>query len=743
MNAEKINKINKWLLVIFLAIQPILELIITWSKNGKFIIGGMSLGTVIRYFLLAIIVMLAILNNLKRKSTKIFIVTMIVYGGYTICQFINIRNFDIMLLGTSINKGIIANVMYISKYIIPVCVVYLVYILNFRYKELKIVTIVAIMTVSLIIIVTNLAGIDFVSYSFEDNTKVAANIIKWFDSSYEYTDWRMLTSRGLFSSGNELSAFFILLLPLTLCIALKEKKDIYFIVPFLQMLAMLLISTRISVYGSILVLIASILMYIVYMLFNKKIVKDKCIMIVVLVVLYGIFFTFSPFKNRIKVGDGGVNKYVNEEKKVPTLELSEFDNTEDRIFIKENFQKELIPYDMIDRVYSYLEHTDFWVHIIKDVNIEERNNSRKLKTFILSDIKENKNGRLDNWVGIGEMPIYPERDYVTQYYCLGIIGILIFLIPFMVVLIISGCNELIRLLKKKMDILQISFLISLMLIFVTAYLAGHALEPVFINSFIGLITGMMVSNLYKRNREKIDETGIEKYISKVYSNGKENFLKELENKVDTNEKTFIVTANPETLMIANENEEFDKCLCNKNVTIVPDGIGVIKGANLFNYDLKETITGVELSKYLFKLADEKSKSIYLFGAKKEVIEKMVDVLKKDYPNANIVGYEDGYVEDKQKVFEKIKELKPDIILVALGIPHQENLIYNNIENFDKGIFMGVGGSFDVLSGTKKRAPNFFVKTHLEWLYRITVEPKRLKRFFKSNIKYIFKIIQER
>ena len=57
--------------------------------------------------------------------------------------------------------------------------------------------------------------------------------------------------------------------------------------------------------------------------------------------------------------------------------------------------------------------------------------------------------------------------------------------------------------------------------------------------------------------------------------------------------------------------------------------------------------------------------------------------------------------------------------------------------------MGVGGSFDVLSGMKKRAPEFFVRTHTEWLYRITVEPKRLKRFFNSNIKYVFKIIQER
>lgn len=89
--------------------------------------------------------------------------------------------------------------------------------------------------------------------------------------------------------------------------------------------------------------------------------------------------------------------------------------------------------------------------------------------------------------------------------------------------------------------------------------------------------------------------------------------------------------------------------------------------------------------------------------------------------------------------EEIKKLKPDVTLLALGIPKQELLIYNNLKDFEKGIFIGVGGSFDVLSGMKKRAPKIFIKLKLEWLYRITREPKRLKRFYKSNIKYLKKL----
>ena len=132
----------------------------------------------------------------------------------------------------------------------------------------------------------------------------------------------------------------------------------------------------------------------------------------------------------------------------------------------------------------------------------------------------------------------------------------------------------------------------------------------------------------------------------------------------------------------------------------------------------------------------------MLGAKKEVVEKLVSVIESNYPEAIVCGYENGYVEDKQAAFDKIVSLKPDVVLVALGIPHQELLIYDNLKKFDKGIFVGVGGSFDVLSGTKKRAPKLFRKLHIEWLYRLLKEPKRIKRFFNSNFKYIFKLKKE-
>lgn len=229
------------------------------------------------------------------------------------------------------------------------------------------------------------------------------------------------------------------------------------------------------------------------------------------------------------------------------------------------------------------------------------------------------------------------------------------------------------------------------------------------------------------------------YIEKTYRGTKDEFLKEVKENLLNEKKTFIVTANPETFMKANKNLEFDKILNDKGTTIVADGIGVVKGAKILNINIKERIPGVEISYSILEYANEHNKSLYLFGASKEVIELTVKKIKDLYPNIDLLGYSNGYVRDKDLVFENIKSLSPDITLVALGVPTQELLIGKHIEDFSKGIFIGVGGTFDVISETVKRAPKIFQKLNIEWLYRIAGDRKRMKRFYDSNVKFIFEL----
>jgi len=232
---------------------------------------------------------------------------------------------------------------------------------------------------------------------------------------------------------------------------------------------------------------------------------------------------------------------------------------------------------------------------------------------------------------------------------------------------------------------------------------------------------------------------MKKLLNRLYNKSVEEFNKLLKKKLEKNEKTFVVTANPETFMLYEEDAELKELLDDKETIIVPDGIGIVKASKMIGYPVKERITGIDIAVELLNYGNELKKDIYLFGAKQEVIDSMIEVLKRDYPGLNIVGVSNGYEKDKDKIFQKISKCKPDIVLVALGIPLQEKLIYKHFDKFDKGIFVGVGGSFDVISGHKKRAPKILIDLNLEWLYRILKEPKRIKRFYNSNIKFMFKV----
>ena len=232
---------------------------------------------------------------------------------------------------------------------------------------------------------------------------------------------------------------------------------------------------------------------------------------------------------------------------------------------------------------------------------------------------------------------------------------------------------------------------------------------------------------------------MKEYLKKLYNKEKNKYFKLLENDLKHEHKRFIITVNPETLMLSEKDNELKEILDSKEFSFVPDGIAVIKAARKVGISISERITGIDIAEYLLKLANKNKYSIYLYGAKEEVIESLISKIKKEYNNISIVGYSNGYVENKNKVMEEILKLKPDICMVALGIPHQEKIIYKYINKFKKGIFIGVGGSFDVLSGYKKRAPKIFIKLNIEWLYRIVKEPKRLKRFWNNNIKFLFKI----
>ena len=230
-----------------------------------------------------------------------------------------------------------------------------------------------------------------------------------------------------------------------------------------------------------------------------------------------------------------------------------------------------------------------------------------------------------------------------------------------------------------------------------------------------------------------------KFFEKLYKGKCVDFLAIVRNNLINDQKMFIVTANPEAFMFGESDEEVGRLLLDKDTTVVADGIGIVKGGQKIGIEIAERIPGIDIAEKLLEYGSELKKSVYFLGAKQEVIDALCDVVKNKYPGLEVVGAVNGYTPDKDAVFDDIKAKQPDIVLVALGIPAQEKLIYRHLRDFNKGIFVGVGGSFDVISGTKSRAPSIFIRLNLEWLYRLMKEPARIKRFYNSNVKFLLKL----
>jgi len=146
---------------------------------------------------------------------------------------------------------------------------------------------------------------------------------------------------------------------------------------------------------------------------------------------------------------------------------------------------------------------------------------------------------------------------------------------------------------------------------------------------------------------------------------------------------------------------------------------------------------------LLEIANKFNQKVYFYGAKEEILEKMIEKIKVEYSNINIVGYSNGYInDDNNEITNDIINLKPDYIFVAKGAPLQDKWIDKVIQKVDSGLFMGVGGSFDVLSGNVKRAPKIWQKLNLEWLYRIAGDPKRWKRSMELP-KFVIEVLKLR
>ncbi len=205
-------------------------------------------------------------------------------------------------------------------------------------------------------------------------------------------------------------------------------------------------------------------------------------------------------------------------------------------------------------------------------------------------------------------------------------------------------------------------------------------------------------------------------------------IKKVENIIREGTPSQVITLNAEIVYRA-QQDPYLKELINSANLVTPDGIGIVWAAHKLGYKLEERVTGIDMLYSLCSNAVQKGWKIYLLGASPGVAMVAGERLCKIYPGLKICGSRDGYFKEKdvEYIVNEIKQKSPDILFVGLGAPKQEYWINKNKDKLGVPVCIGVGGSFDVIAGVKKRAPDILIKLNLEWLFRLVCEPKRLKR----------------
>lgn len=213
-----------------------------------------------------------------------------------------------------------------------------------------------------------------------------------------------------------------------------------------------------------------------------------------------------------------------------------------------------------------------------------------------------------------------------------------------------------------------------------------------------------------------------------------------------NESIQLTDVNAGKIIQIKSDETLEKSVAISDL-INADGQSLVWASKILGKPLKERVAGIDLMDNLVKLAHENQYKIFLFGAKEEVVKKVVEIYSKKYSKNLIAGYRNGYFNKNEEasIAKEITDSGAQMLFVAITSPFQENFMFNNKEILKSVNFkMGVGGSFDVISGMTKRAPLWMQKNGLEWFYRFLQEPKRMwKRYLVGNSKFIYLVFKQK
>src|SRR4051794_17010530 len=203
-----------------------------------------------------------------------------------------------------------------------------------------------------------------------------------------------------------------------------------------------------------------------------------------------------------------------------------------------------------------------------------------------------------------------------------------------------------------------------------------------------------------------------------------------------------VVLNAAKVVELTHNEELRDVIASCDV-INADGASVVWAGKVLRHPLPERVAGIDLFEALVAAASEDGRSVYFLGARPEVVAEVVEVMRDRHPALEVAGYRDGYWRDDAEVVAEVRAAAPDYLFLAIPSPRKEFWLHRWLDQLGVPLVMGVGGSFDVVTGTTTRAPMWMQRAGLEWAWRLGQEPRRMwKRYLVGNSKFVWLTARE-
>ena len=398
------------------------------------------------------------------------------YGIYFIFHHVNATKFTSLVPG-NFNYSILKEALYFVKMVSPFLLIYSLYKTEFSKDKIIQIIKCLVLTISLVIIVSNLLGFSLGTYS---NVTIKANFFDWFNpnSTNVYTD---LASKGFFQYGNQTSAILLMFLPFMIYNVFKKFNFMNYFALICNVFALILLCTKVAVIGVAVAFIYTLFVFaFIHIIQKKKLNFKACIPILIVLIVYGVLLPKNPMFNRIDERSTTIAEF---DKTKPSLPKNP--GTEDKVsvddmmqYIESTYVVKQVSKQFLFENYPYKYDPEFWYNFLQS-DISLTTDYRYIELSMIKRVVEVNNSPMDKWFGITNTRLQNvfniERDFVVQYYALGIIGIFLIFAPYFAFLAVFAYKTL----KEKFINLTVAnslACITIVFLFGTSYMSGNLLN---------------------------------------------------------------------------------------------------------------------------------------------------------------------------------------------------------------------------------------------------------------------------